>query len=173
MKIVRPANAKTNQAFAEWVMDRIGRPAVPPYQTMAAVDDDGRIHAGVVFNGYNGANVDITVYAPGGLTRRALREVCEFAFVKLQCTRITARTRRDQRALVADAPLTGKGGIFERMGFVPEAIAARYYGRGPKNDALVYRMLRSECPWIKHEPRHPARRLRKHNRQRKSEVTNG
>lgn len=147
IKIVRPANPETNRTFADWTMGKIGRKAVPPYRTLAAIEDE-RIVGGVVFNGYNGANVDITVYAPGGLTRNALREVFSFAFHDLKCTRVTARTRPGQAALIAGAPLTGPHGIFERIGFVREAVSARYYGNGRANDAIVYRMLRSECPWI-------------------------
>lgn len=167
MKIVHPKNPETNKAFAEWTMDKIGRKAVPPYRTIAAIEDE-RIVGGVVFNGYNGANVDITIYAPGGLTRRALRDVFSFAFHDLKCTRVTARTRPNQKSLVAGAPLTGPNGLFERLGFVREAVAARYYGNGRANDAIVYRMLRSECRWIKQDGVRPRRGAAK-----SKEMTNG
>jgi hypothetical protein len=148
MKLSTPANPATNEAFAKWVMSKLGRPAVKPYQALAVIED-GRIVAGVVFNGYNGANVDITVYAPGRLSRGAIRDMFRYAFDDLQATRITARTRRSLRTLAGDWPLAGAGGLLERLGFRCEGIASRYYGTGPKNDALVYRMLRSECPkWV-------------------------
>jgi len=145
IRIAFPKDEKTNDAFAKWVMDRLNRPAVRPYRTIAAVDEQGRIVGGVVFNGYNGANVDLTAYAPGLISARAMRIVFRYAFEKLKATRVTARTARGRQALLG-GEFVGKA--LERMGFVREAVAVRYYGDGRANDAIVYRMLRRECPWI-------------------------
>lgn len=133
-----PRTEDEHERVASWVMKELGVRAAKPYRAMALVGDNQRVVAGVVYNGYNGANVDITVYAPGHLTASAMAAVFRYAFDKLRCTRVTARTRRDN-------PLH-RDQILTRMGFKQEATAPHYYG--PRDDAIVYRMLRRECPWI-------------------------
>lgn len=140
MKLIYPADEKTNDAIATWVMKQFDRRATRPYRAIGLLNDNERLVAGVVFNGYNGANVDLTAYAPGLFSRRALRGIFRFAFMDLQATRITARTRRKN-------PLHTKQ-ILKRLGFVYECLAPRYYDTGKAGDAMVYRMLRGDCPWI-------------------------
>lgn len=148
MIILLPRTKEEKEAVAEWIMGHVGRRAVRPYQCLAAISAEGRIVGGALFNGYNGANVDLTVYGPGLGSRQALRAICHYAFVELRCTRMTARTRRLKSSLVGDSPLNGRRGILERMGFVFEVCAKEYYGAGKAGDAMVYRMTRAECPWI-------------------------
>jgi RimJ/RimL family protein N-acetyltransferase len=153
MRIIVPHDAAANDAIVKWVMGKLQAPAVKPYRGLGLEDDRGRLVAGVVFNGYNGANVDITVYGPGHIGRRELRAVFGYAFGPLQATRITARTRR-KNALHSDK-------ILERLGFRYEAKAVAYYGEGRANDAMVYRMLRRECRWIdRPSPRLPRADMR-------------
>lgn len=140
MRIIVPHDAAANDAIVKWVMGKLGEPAVKPYRGIGLEDDRRRLVAGVVFNGYNGANVDITVYGPGYIGRRELRAVFGYAFGALKATRITARTKRKN--------VLHSKGILERIGFVREGKATAYYGQGRANDAMVYRMLRQECRWI-------------------------
>jgi RimJ/RimL family protein N-acetyltransferase len=140
MRIIFPHDAAANDAIVKWVMGKLQAPAVKPYRGLGLEDDRGRLVAGVVFNGYNGANVDITVYGPGHIGRRELRAVFAYAFNALHATRITARTRRKN--------VLHSGKILERMGFRYEGKAVSYYGEGRACDAMVYRMLRHECRWI-------------------------
>jgi hypothetical protein len=141
MRIIFPHDAAANDAIVKWVMGKLQAPAVKPYRGIGLADDLGRLVAGVVFNGYNGANVDITVYAPRHIGRRELRAVFAYAFRALRATRITARTTRKN--------VLHKGKILERIGFRYEGKAASYYGDGYDYDAMVYRMLRRECRWIR------------------------
>lgn len=140
MKIIVPHDAAANEAIVKWVMGKLQAPAVKPYRGLGLADDRGSLVAGVVFNGYNGANVDITVYGPGHIGRRELRAVFGYAFGALQATRITARTRRKNSLHSKD--------ILKRLGFIYEGKAVAYYGEGRACDAMVYRMLRQECRWI-------------------------
>jgi RimJ/RimL family protein N-acetyltransferase len=140
MRIILPHDAAANDAIVKWVMGKLQAPAVKPYRGIGLEDNRGRLVAGVVFNGYNGANVDISVYAPGHIGRRELRAVFGYAFGALQATRITARTRRKN--------VLHSAKILERLGFRYEGKAVAYYGEGRACDAMVYRMLRHECRWI-------------------------
>jgi hypothetical protein len=152
VKLVFPGDEATNVQIAEWVMQRLGRRAVKPYRSIGAVDEAGQLVAGVVFNGYNGANVDLSIYAPGCISRSAIRQVMHYAFDVLKATRITVRIKRRRRGIVGKVPLYGVGGVVERLGFVFECCAARYYGEGKAMDAMVYRMLREDCRWLDKGP---------------------
>lgn len=129
-----------------WIMQQFKQRAVQPYRALLAVDDAGQTIAGVIFHGYNGANVDLTAWAPAGWTRAMLRVVFGYAFETLHATRITVHVRRGRRY----NPLIrgGKRAILTRLGFVYEATLPRWYGDGEVNDAHTYRMLRENCPWI-------------------------
>jgi hypothetical protein len=139
LKLIYPAGPADNKAIGEWIMKRLGRRAFAPYRALGLVDDAGRLHGGVIFNGYNGANVDLTLVCQVPLQRRWIVQALEFGFTSLKATRLTARTRRTNKIHV---------GFLQRLGFKYEGCAARYYGEGKANDAMVYRMLRSECRWI-------------------------
>jgi hypothetical protein len=145
--IIHPADAATNDAIANWVMGKLGRRAVRPYKAIGLANGDGRLIAGAVFNGYNGANVDLTIYGPGLITRKSLRAIFHYAFDKLHATRVTARTRRKN--------VLHASGLLLRLGFSFETCAARYYGKGRAGDAMVYRMLREDCRWLGGHDGHP------------------
>jgi hypothetical protein len=148
LRLIFPRDTATSDSIAEWVMRNLGWRAVKPYRAIGAIDDRGELVAGVVWNGYNAANVDMTAYAPGRISRRALRAIFTYAFLDLKATRITARTRRGRMSADDRARIDGAGGLLERMGFICEGSARHYYGPGKANDAVIYRMLRHECPWI-------------------------
>lgn len=148
MIIMHPSTGAQHDQIALWIMGKVGRRAVRPYRCIAALSDDGTLMGAALFNGYNGANVDLTVYGPGAGTRQALHAIFHYAFVTLKCTRVTARTRRRKSSQVGNTPLNGQAGILARMGFVFEHCAREYYGTGKGGDAMVYRMMRAECPWL-------------------------
>jgi hypothetical protein len=143
---VRIVDDGLNGPGGAWIMQQFKQRAVPPYRALLAVDDAGQAIAGVVFHGYNGANVDLTAWAPTGWTRAMLRVVFGYAFETLHATRITVHVRRGRRY----NPLIrgGKRAILARLGFTYEATLPRWYGDGEINDAHTYRMLRENCPWI-------------------------
>ena len=147
-------------AVAQWVMDYFRRRATPPYQAIGAVDADGRLVAGVVFNGFNGANIDITIRAEAPITRQGLRLVFGYAFRELQCSRVTARVRRG-KAADRNPMVKGSRPYMKRLGFQLEHCSPCYYGNGRADSAYVFRMLREDCPWIRGfddgRPRSPER----------------
>lgn len=149
ISIFLPRNAEEKEAVAQWIMGNLGRRAVKPYQCLAAINSEGRLVGGALFNNYNGNQVDLSVYGPGVASRKALRAICRYAFVVLKCSRMTVRTTRKRSTIIGGSPLNGPRGILTRMGFTFEACAHEYYAPGKGGDAMVYRMLRAECPWIK------------------------
>lgn len=142
---------KLNGRMGEWVMGQFGKKAVAPYRALGMIDDEGTLRGGVVLNGFNGSNVDITAYLLEPISREGLTFMFAYIFEQLGCQRITARTRRGNPKVKAN-PLAhfhgnGRGAILLRMGFRFECVAKRWYGAGEENDALVFSMLRDD--WLR------------------------
>lgn len=126
-------------AVAEWVGNRIGVVMTPPYTAIGFLDRAGTLVAGFVFYGYTpGGNIDIAIALSGRLTRGALRAVCQYAFVQIPATRITARPLRSHAAACDQ---------LKRAGFVQECVARDY--RGPGLDVLQLRLIAKDCRWLR------------------------
>ena len=109
----------------------------PPAHAFGYVTDDGKPLAAVVVNDYNFANCELTIVAEkGGLTRPVLKHLADYAFGKLGCRRVTVRTRKRNKLVQK---------LATRAGFTFETVAQHFFD---DDDAVVYRMKRSDCPWI-------------------------
>lgn len=100
--------------------------------------DRSRPLCAVLLNSYTGANIDLSVVAePGGATLGVIRYLCDYVFVQLGCRRLTVRTRKRNKLVQKMA---------RRCGFTFEAVAKHHYH---DDDAVVFRMLKHECKWLK------------------------
>lgn len=133
-----------DEQVAAWVFERLGMKLCKPYRAIGLVEvnerDEARLVGGWVLNGYNGANVDLSLaLEPGArLHRRQMRLVAHWIFDRLECTRVTARTRRNNYAMLNLLPI---------LGFSPEGKQPRYYGSHKNDDAVVWGMVKENCPW--------------------------
>lgn len=92
----------------------------------------------VVLNDYTGSNIELTIVAErGGVTLGVLRYLARYIFGQLGCRRVTIRTKKRNKTVQKMAL---------RYGFRFEAVAKHYYF---DDDAVIYRMLRADCPWLK------------------------
>ena len=131
---------ENSEAVARWVMDKLGLELAAPYWAVGVLGPETRkIIGGIVFNAWNGANLDITICGPGAMTRTVLRGAFAYAFEGMGATRITAQTRVSNK-LMRD--------ILPRVGFTLECELKRYYGPSPDDDALQFSMLRENCSWL-------------------------
>jgi hypothetical protein len=123
--------------IGEYVGDRLGIKIFPPFVAFGFMTDDKRPLSAFVFNSYNGSSIEVTaVSEPGGFTRAVLRHVCNYVFNKCGCRRLTIRTKKQNKKMLKLAP---------RLGFKYECIAKHHF---TDDDAVVFRMLKSECPWL-------------------------
>lgn len=113
----------------------LGVTIAPPTRAFGFVDSAGRPLCAVVFNDYNGANIELTMVAER-MTRGVLRYLAHYAFVKNGCRRLTVRTRKRNKPAIRAA---------QRLGFQYEAVVKRYF---PDDDAVMFRMFRETCPWL-------------------------
>lgn len=123
MKIV------TDERVGEFVSSRSGIDFALP-ATFLGIERDGEIVLGVVFNGYTGPNVDISV-AGGPWPRGFLERMGRYVFDELGCIRMTAHTEQERVVELAC-----------RVGGSAEGCLRNYYGQG--RDAVIIGILKSE-----------------------------
>lgn len=102
-------------------------------------DDAGRLRAGVVFNDYNGVNMNIHVASDGSgtwMTRELLWTVFDYAFNQAKVNRITGLVGSKNEASIR---------FNVHLGFEHEATLE---GAHPDGDMIVYRMWRKDCRWL-------------------------
>lgn len=137
MRLILPHDDQANHAIGNWVATKLGTVLYPPfYAAGIARDDNDKLVGALVFNDFNGFQIELTAYGPGALSPSVLKQVSEYVFNQLGVERVSARTRKSN---VRTRRLLAKHFEFE-------GVLKRYYG---KEDALLYRMFREECPWLK------------------------
>lgn len=98
----------------------------------------GRLIAGVVYNDFNGVNMNMHVAAEGSqwLTREFLWTCFDYPFNQAKVNRVTG--------LVGEGNSAARE-FDEHLGFILEA---RLKDAHPTGDLLVYKMLKKDCRWI-------------------------
>jgi RimJ/RimL family protein N-acetyltransferase len=119
------------RTVAEWFGQVVGKPQFGPYAAMGWQNDKGEPVTAVLFNDYNGANIEM--HMVGTFGRQRLREVMRYAFLQLNVQRITAKPYRSNVKLRETVM---------KLGFEPEGVMKRYYGPSSDDDAIVYRLDR-------------------------------
>lgn len=130
------------EAIGNWFAAQTKNPVCPPFSAIGWADDEKLIGA-ALFNDYNGSNIEIHICATDKqMTRKMIRDVFEYVFVRANCRRLTAKPYRKNKSIRE---------IAQRLGFVYEATLKNYYGPGKGNDALVYRLDRATAErWLRH-----------------------
>lgn len=136
MRLVLGRDAEVG-AFAS---ERLGVPIIPPFTSMGVVDDNEQLVGAIIYNGFNGANIEITIVGPGCLTRRFIRAAFAYPFDQLGVLRLTGRTKRSNKTMCK---------LFPRLGFTFEATLKNYFGPTRGDDAVLYRMSRADAAkWL-------------------------
>lgn len=120
---------------ASWVAEEVGAEAVPPF-TAIGWEHHGAIVAGVVFNGFTGADIEMTLAWRAPLSRQAIRTIAAYAFEQLRVRRISIRTRTSRRDVVDQALRLG----FEVEGHHPQLF--------DDDDGVSLGLLRERCRWL-------------------------
>jgi RimJ/RimL family protein N-acetyltransferase len=118
----------------------LGVTILPPFTGLLITNDAGEIGGAIVYTNYTGANIEVTVYVPALYKRGLIRAALAYPFRQLQVLRLSARTRRDNKAVCS---------ILPRMGFVYEGTMKRYFGPARSDDAIMYRLdCETASKWI-------------------------
>lgn len=100
---------------------------------------NGKLMAGVIYNCYEGANVNMHVGAIDGakwLTQEFLFAAFDYPFNQLKKRRVTAFMNENNDKAI---------GFVENLGFTYEGRMRNYFRI---NDAVIYGMLREECRFL-------------------------
>ena len=120
----------------EWVSGKLAATYNRP--TGIGIEKNGELIAGVVFDEYNRANVNISVASDGSrrwLNRSFLWAVFDYAFKVCKVRRVTALIASDNHQSI---------NFCRAVGFSHEATLKDAHVNG---DILIYRMFRDECKW--------------------------
>lgn len=101
---------------------------------------NGHLVAGVIFNGYEGANVNIHVGAEAGskwMTREFLHATFDYPFNQLGKHRVSAFIRATNKRTIA---------FVKNLGFSYEGKMQDFYTDG--GDMVVYGLLRRKCRFL-------------------------
>jgi RimJ/RimL family protein N-acetyltransferase len=140
-----------------WVCDRTGGLWFEGCGTAIGFTFDGRLAAGITYENFNGANVHMRFAVDprrefnGASGRRVINRATAWAafaypFLHLGCRRVTAVVDSDNVASLA---------FVEHLGFAREATLK---DAAPKGDLIVFRMLKSECRWLRNNRYKPKER---------------
>jgi RimJ/RimL family protein N-acetyltransferase len=125
----------------DWTAAQMGQHVVFGAAVGFGIEQDGEIIAGVVFDDYNGVNINMHVASskPRWMTRELLWMVFDYAFNQAKVNRITG--------LVGEGNTAARE-FDEHIGFTLETTLKAAH---PSGDLLIYRMFRDECKWLKRE----------------------
>lgn len=116
---------------ARYVSSIVGKSIVPPYEAIG-IEIDGKIAGGVVFNGYTGEDVEVTVAGtPRAWTPAMMRRLAAYAWDELGCLRVTITT---ENPVVVD--------LAQRLGAKLEGVKRNHFG--PGRHGYLFGVLREE-----------------------------
>lgn len=92
----------------------------------------------VIYHRFRWPDIEIGIHTtdPGWCTKRILREIFSYPFLRLDCKRVTATTDPSKPEVCK---------FIERLGFVHEG---RLRNALPHGDLLIMGMQRGQCRWI-------------------------
>ena len=103
---------------------------------------DGRLVAGVIYNCFEGLNVNMHIGAEEGsrwMTAQFLYAAFDYPFNQMKKRRVSACINSNRRKAIS---------FVENLGFEYEGRRKHYYENG---DMVLYGMLKEKCRFIRHE----------------------
>lgn len=121
-----------------WLSQRVGTPfGIQGDTSFVGLERDGRLKAVIAYSRYVKPNIEMHVAGEGlWCFPEFLTILFSYPFTQLNCGRITAIVARDNTRIRK---------LIEHLGFSQEGLLRKAL---PQGDAVVYGMLREECPWL-------------------------
>jgi RimJ/RimL family protein N-acetyltransferase len=135
---VRKVIVGEDSRVGAWILERTGGQWKGDGVTIG-LEEDGKLIAGVLYEDFNGANINIAVAGEGKrwLNREFLWFVFYYPFIQLKVRRVTALIASTNQASI---------NFCQHIGFVREATLESAH---PSGDLFVYKMFREDCKWLK------------------------
>ncbi len=115
-----PQMAFSNQeAVASWTAQTFNIPNYPVNMALGIYDPDGLIIGSVLFQDFNGSNVEISIFGDNVLTRDIIKKLALICLNHFRVNRLSARTLKKRKRLIR--------GLM-KLGFKFEGVSRKYYG---------------------------------------------
>lgn len=132
----------TGDSVTQWVSEHQEGKFTPGLNPGIGIEHNGEIVGGVVYDGYNGKNINIHVASDGSkrwINREFLWFVFYYPFVQLGCSRVTGFVPSYNKAAIQ---------FDEKVGFELETTLKDAH---PLGDILIYKMTPDKCRWLRRE----------------------
>jgi hypothetical protein len=118
---------------AAWAAEQLGYvPMVKPFVAIGIRDKSGAYSGALIFNGFSGRDIELTVVGRGAITRESFDAFAAYVFGQLNCARVSAViSQNNARAL----------DVAEKFGFRREGVARKKFEDA---DAVLLGLLREE-----------------------------
>lgn len=121
-------------AVAAWAWKTFGFRPMPVDRALGIVDR-GNVVGALVFQNFNGSNVDFSYYGPHTATLGIMRNAALYALSEFNPTRVTVMTAKTNKSIVR---------FLSRVGAKFEGVMHGYYGpAGPASKAVRFMLDRS------------------------------
>lgn len=124
-----------DELVAGWMARIAGKSFYPPFTTIG-IAKDGELTGAMIFTGFNGDGIELSLAGRGAASRGAWRAALHYAFDQLQCERMQMHTRRSNKVVCR---------LLSRM--LPkrcfEGVARSFYGN---EDGICFALTRADLP---------------------------
>jgi RimJ/RimL family protein N-acetyltransferase len=129
-----------SQVVSEWIKSRLEAGQEFGPTTAIGLERDGALIAGVMYDMYTRANINMHVAAEEThywISKAYLRACFGYPFHQLRCNRITALVGQTNDKSIR---------LIEHLGFKKEGVIRMANADG--TDTILFGMLRNECRWL-------------------------
>lgn len=131
-----------DEKIAKWAFDTFKMPHMNYDKSLGIIDKDGKLVGAVVFQCWNGYNVELSYYGlRPTLSAGIVRCLARYVLFTFNVSRVTVSTRRKNKSLMRS---------LQRMGFKLEGAQRRFYGQRDcnRNTAIRFVMFRERIEQI-------------------------
>jgi hypothetical protein len=135
-------NECPNRIIGHWVVEKSGGRCLEG-ATAIGIEKDGVLQVGIMYDGWTGVNGSVMMHSrcdnPKATSKKFYWMIFDYPFNQLKVRRCTVMVHIENHHAIE---------INKRLGFSYEATLKDYF---PDGDAIIMKMTREECKWIKDE----------------------
>src|SRR6185369_4894085 len=121
-----------DEEVALWLYQQMGWPAYKFDKAIGIVREDGQMVGAVLYQHWNGCNVEVSYYGKGTMTAGIMRCMARYTLIVFNPSRITVNTSKKNKRFIRS---------LQRFGFRLEGMSRRYYGADDKNRNTAVRFV--------------------------------
>lgn len=122
------------EVVSRYVGAALGCEFAQPFTAIGVENDHGDMRGGLIFNGFDGNAIEMTVAGAACLTRNVMAAVVAYVFEQCRCVRLQLHTRLSNERVIATA---------ERLGFTREGISRRLFD---SEDGVCFSLTIDDVP---------------------------